>query len=363
MSENKIIDETKLIKRLKFRELPFDEEEVYQKLKQRINNQLVTPSPKIIYQKWISVAAVLVIALLVSFWLFNKPSKDSLFDFVASTQTPNYMSSDIQLIISKDSIIPVDGKSSDIQYNTAGQVNINSQLSVNAKTRDDVEEEVYNQLIVPAGKTSSITFSDGTKIYMNSKSRIVYPVTFSNGKREIYLEGEAYLEVFHNEQQPFIVKTDQMQIRVLGTCFNVCAYKQDPSQSVVLVKGKVEVKTDKATPKTIHPNEMVSCENNQLRVELVDASQYITWRDGYYQYNREKLTNILKRLSRHYGREFECGKDLEQLTCTGKLDLKNDIYSVLQTLKKATPIEIVENLGKIHIFVKPLKKNPNEKKE
>ena len=91
---------------------------------------------------------------------------------------------------------------------------------------------------------SSLTFSDGTKIWVNSGSKVIYPVSFEKKKREIYVEGEVYLDVTHDTSWPFVVRTQQVDVKVLGTSFNVSAYKDDSNMQVTLVEGKVEVNTN-----------------------------------------------------------------------------------------------------------------------
>ena len=218
---------------------------------------------------------------------------------------------------------------------------------------EDNEDVSYNQLVVPLGKSSSITFTDGTKIWVNAGTRVVYPAAFAQRQREIYVEGEAYLEVAPDKTRPFIVKTDGMQVRVLGTKFNVNAYTDDVVKEVALVSGKVEVLTDKKEGVLLKPNQLLSYNNDQIKVKNVDATQYTLWKDGLYQYYHEYLNKVFKSLSRYYGREIICGEGVATLTCSGKLDLKNELSDVLDVLKRAAPIEVYETDEKIYINVKP----------
>lgn len=367
MTEHNMIDENKiisLVKRLHFKELPFDEGNSYQRLKNRMKEPVVASSRNTNYRKWLYISAAVLVVFLIGGWLLihTPTTDDSMSKYVALVQAPDYKSPDVQLVISENNIVPVEGKSSEIQYNKSGQINVNSK-AVPAPEIDDIvqkKEDVYNQLVVPIGKTSSIVFSDGTKVWVNSESRIVYPVAFSKDKREVYVEGEVYLEVAHDGQKPFIVKTDRMQVKVLGTCFNVNAYKQNALQQVVLKEGKVEVKTDQKDCKIMHPNEMLSYNDGHIEIQLVDVSGYIAWKDGFYQYDKEKLSNVIERLSKYYGKEIEYDKELSEWTCTGKLNLRNEISNVLRTLKNAAPIEVKETRDKIYIYVKPFKSNVDE---
>ena len=105
---------------------------------------------------------------------------------------------------------------------------------------------MYNTLIVPYGKRSQLQLADGSKVWLNSGSKLVYPVTFEGKRREVYIEGEAIFDVAHNAKQPFIVLSKDHEIEVLGTLFNVSNYLDDESISTTLKNGSVQIryKTD-----------------------------------------------------------------------------------------------------------------------
>ena len=127
-----------------------------------------------------------------------------------------------------------------------------------------------------------------------------------------------------------------MDIKVLGTQFNVTAYDNEKDMQVVLVSGKVEIKSG----------------NKQGTVSRVDIDDYVAWKDGYYQFKQQSLEVILKKLSRYYGVLLYCGEDINEVSCSGKLDLKEDLEDVLSSLKKAIPIEIEKKNESIEIKVK-----------
>ena len=101
----------------------------------------------------------------------------------------------------------------------------------------------YHRIIVPRGGEYNLKLADGTNVWVFAESEIRFPTRFKGNKREVYLEGEAYFDVTHDEQHPFIVHTEQLNVKVLGTGFNVMAYKGDARTEVTLVHGKVDVKS------------------------------------------------------------------------------------------------------------------------
>lgn len=304
----------------------------------------------------VSIAASLALLLTFGWYLklqLNRVPEEQISE-ITSVRRPDSISTDnIQLILSKDKQIAINGKEGQLHYDQQGKVNVNSQV-ITQEAADEEKTNIYNQLIVPAGKRSSITFTDGTRIWLSANSRVVYPVEFMKKKREIYIEGEAFLDVSHDANRPFIVKTNQMDIQVLGTTFNVCAYQNKQTQTVVLVSGKVEVTTHKNESKTLTPNNLLSYnEQEGINVETVDVQRYIAWKDGFYQFQQERLDIIVEKLSEYYGRKILADKELKAITCSGKLDLKEDIDEVLQTLIRTVPARIEESNEIIYIHVKP----------
>lgn len=141
-----------------------------------------------------TLAAACIVVFLVSGWYLQNIYQTSecmeKSDIVA-VKKPDVSTNQTLLILSEKKQIAIQGKESKLHYNQQGKLNVNSQ-TINQETENDKKKDTYNQLIVPAGKRSSITFSDGTRIWLSASSRVVYPVEFMKNKREIYVEGEAF---------------------------------------------------------------------------------------------------------------------------------------------------------------------------
>ncbi len=198
------------------------------------------------------------------------------------------------------------------------------------------------QQYIPIAEMRSLTLPDGTKVQLNSKSTLLYPHEFTGDSRSVFLLGEANFKVKPDKKRPFIVKSNDLQITALGTEFNVSAYDFTKNQSVVLVSGKVEVDTYKYPKKVLKPNDMLTYDGQDdgLRVNTVDVSEYISWVDGYYCFNHEKIEIITEKLSRYYGKRVIPDSGLIGLTCSGKLDLRDDLRDVLEVLSKTIPAQI-----------------------
>lgn len=195
-----------------------------------------------------------------------------------------------------------------------------------------------NVLSVPKGRHSSLILPDGTKVWVNSGTVLQFPEIFEKEKRMIYVEGGVYLEVTKDASRPFYVKTNQMEIRVLGTSFGIVAYKDENFQSVVLKEGSVAVEGYKSGKQIIKPNDLLVLENGQMSVSQVNVYDYISWIDGILQFREKNLGEVLRSVSRYYRVQFSYPPNIEQVKCSGKLVLFDNMDQVLQTLQKTLSV-------------------------
>lgn len=302
---------------------------------------------------WMAAASVAVLILFSISYLYTNVNKIPDVEAIAREMAVTPEADDIQLVL-PDKQIPISGQESQIEYDAKGTVVVNSekiadvfQSSANSSKRS-LE---FNQLIVPNGKRSTLILEDGTKVWVNAGSRIVYPVAFADKKREIYVNGEVFLEVAPDKNRPFVVKTKEMDVQVLGTSFNVMAYETDESASVVLVTGSVQVDTRDDEDFRLEPNRMFSYHKGECDIKDVNVNDYILWKDGLYTYRSEHLSVILDRLSRYYGKKISYKSDVADLRCSGKLDMQEDLEVVLDGLSQTAPI-LYKKIGEEYILVK-----------
>ena len=222
---------------------------------------------------------------------------------------------------------------SSVKYGTDGQPELDDQVVKEIpEHKKDAGINDINQIIVPKGRKVDITFSDGTKMYVNAGSRVIYPALFKDDRREIIVEGEVYLDVKKDPSRPFIVKTKGFEVKVLGTQFNICAYKEDTTASVVLVDGKVEVETTNKKKSILSPNQLISINDEGSYIKNVDVFEYICWKDNIMLLDGRMAGDVFERLSRHYGRRIVCDKQIENIPVSGKLDLREKPEDVVNIL-------------------------------
>jgi len=179
------------------------------------------------------------VLLVTGFFLRGKTGQQipDIREFVQTAEAPVYTEKEVQLILSEQKTVRLEEKKSSIRYDAA-------EIHINEDARKPItkkEVAAFNQLLVPYGKQTTLTLADGTRVWVNAGSRLIYPSAFDDDRREIYAEGEIYIEVTHDAARPFTVHTGKMDVRVLGTRFYVSSYGRDRTQEVVLRSGSVNV--------------------------------------------------------------------------------------------------------------------------
>lgn len=294
-----------------------------------------------------SFVAAASILLAICFTIFEKSYLLEQRNHISieSVQAPLVTSSNVQLMLGGNKSVPLKGDTVKVVYN-GNQIQVNEKSAALSASNSD-DQHGFNQLIVPYGKHSMLSLNDGTKVWVNAGSRVVYPVQFDSKLREIYIDGEAYLDVKHNDRWPFVVKTNRMEVQVKGTSFNVMAYSKDVDQQVVLVKGRVRI-VEKSNKHRIdlHPNEMFIDNGVKTQVKAVDVDDYTLWTQGLYKYDSERLDVIMKRLSRYYNEVLNCNADVAFYKCSGKLDMNMSLEEVLKGISLTAPISYSKENGR-----------------
>jgi ferric-dicitrate binding protein FerR (iron transport regulator) len=153
-------------------------------------------------------------------------------------------------------------------------------------------------LSVPRGHDYHLTLADGTQVWLNAESRLEFPDRFNNDTREVRLQGEAYFEVKKDAKRPFIVHSDYLTTRVLGTSFNVRAYSARDA-AVTLVTGRVKVNAGE-TAQVLKPGQQASLTKLQLTVKDVDTYPVTQWKEGFFYFDNQTLFSIMQELARWY---------------------------------------------------------------
>ncbi|PBJ11419.1 fec operon regulator FecR [Flavobacterium sp. ACN6] len=254
-------------------------------------------------RKYISIAASIIVLLGIGFFykqnVFTKPAEVP-FDF-KSTDIVLQMEDGTVQVISENGKVQVHDKNGNVIGNQNGDKLVYEKEA-------DYEKLTYNTLKIPYGKKFRLELSDGTMVHLNSGTTLRYPVKFIAGEnRQVYLDGEAFFDVAKDKKHPFIVNADELNVRVLGTHFNVSNYPEDAVTDVVLVEGSVGMYRsnedfDAAKNTILKPGYKGSFnkENASILSKPVITEIYTSWIDGGLTFRNMAFKNIITKLERRY---------------------------------------------------------------
>ena len=245
-----------------------------------------------------------------------------------------------------------------LKYQADGNLVINND-TLSTDQSKPAEKTAMNQLIIPYGKTSEVFLSDGTKVFLNAGSRLVYPENFQGKLREVFLVGEAFFDVKHDQDHPFIVQLNDLRVKVYGTRFNISAYPADNTVETVLAEGKVRVEQNNAglldKPIDLIPNQLASFDRTtqETNIKTVDTNNYILWTKGLMQFESTDLNRITKRLERYYNIRFEYSDPLlGGLRISGKLELDVDKDEICERIARTASVKIVKKGDNLYEILK-----------
>lgn len=220
----------------------------------------------------------------------------------------------------------------------------NGQLTYDLSTDKQDAPMVFNTLYIPKGGQYQIILPDGTRVWLNSDSKLNFPVAFRGKERKVTLTGEAYFEVHPMKSTPFIVITRNQSIEVLGTHFNIHAYEDEQAISTTLLEGSVRVSnllTKDA--KVLTPGQQSKLSGNtDIEVRKVNTEEVVAWKNGYFLFDNEDLSAILRTISRWYDVEIEFHYTGKHEKFGGTFSRSSELRDILNNLQE---------LGNVHFKI------------
>lgn len=205
---------------------------------------------------------------------------------------------------------------------------------------DPMQEAGYNTITVPRGGEYHLVLGDGSVVWLNSDSELKFPAVFSGAQRKVFLKGEAYFDVVKNPSHPFIVQVADMEVKVLGTQFNVNVHREDGVFQTTLVCGKVRVsRIGHDDEVVLAPDQQALLKDGHLAVRHVDASAYTAWRNGKFYFEAETLLEIVAQLERWYNVDFFFTREeLKYYEFTGVIRRDYTANQILDIIAKTTNV-------------------------
>ncbi len=292
---------------------------------------------------WWKYAAVLLFPILVvgSWKLMHETEQVSIVDSSVAPIQPGcsqavlvlddgrkvFLKEEEEGVISEDKEITVTGEKDRLVYTSSEGKN--------------VDEIRFNELEVPRGGEYKVRLADGTLVYLNSATRMKYPVKFDEKERKVYLSGEAYFEVAKDPERPFFVEMEGVEVRVYGTSFNVNTHQEGNIQTV-LVKGSIGVKVlSSGMESMIRPGQMAEFKQGNTKVDVkdVNVAVYTDWKDGIFRFENQRLEDILTVLSNWYDVDvFYQTASVKELHFSGYMERYKDVSVILEAITLSTGV-------------------------
>lgn len=318
----------------------YELEDSYKLLKSKLPLQEETK----VVRLWprIAVAASIAVLIATGIFYFTQPKEENVQVAAkpqeiapGGTKGVLTLSNGKQIVLSeitaKDTIAQ-EGEENEVTI----KMNANGEVTyiINPNTDGGKDDNSFNTLSTPTGGQYNIILADGTKVYLNAVSSIKYPTQFNGDKRVVELEGEAYFEVAKNKNKPFIVKSNNQSIEVLGTHFNVHSYNNESVVKTTLLEGSVAV-TYKNQKAILKPGQQSDVSDNfsKIKVKEVDPEEAVAWKNGRFKFDNADLKNVMRQLERWYGIKVEYRGNVSDVRFNGGTFRNKNLSEVLKVLE------------------------------
>lgn len=312
---------------------------------------------------WRSFAAVaaLLVLFLSSAAIWISLSKDAavappLISVLQNKESQNELLPGVNkaiLTLSNGAVISLDGtKNGEIarQGNTIVDKSSNGQLVYQVADAATVDV-VYNTLTTPRGGQYRLTLADGSEVWLNAATTIKYPASFPGNERRVEIKGEAYFEIAHNAGQPFIVSSNGMEVKVLGTHFNVNSYTDEKMMKTSLLEGSISLsKNGHSAMLKAGQQAQLSSAGDFKVLSDVDMEEVVAWKNGYFSFNHADLQTVMRQISRWYDVDISYEGPIPARLFGGKIDRNSNASDVLKILEESKVHFSVQNRK---IIVKP----------
>ena len=304
--------------------------------------------------RWVrlTAAAVILLALAAGAYFYLTPFKQQHIAILQPTQHDIAPPSGNKAVLTL-----ADGRK--VELDSSGNGTIARQGNVTVIKQSDGEisysgdaakEVGYNTLSVPRGsKPLSLSLSDGSRVWLNVGSSLIYPTAFTGNQRKVKVTGEAYFEVAHNDRQPFMVQHDDITIKVLGTHFNVSTYEDETDEQITLLEGSVQVNKNSSS-RLLKPGQQAQVTGDIKVLDHVDIDEVMAWKEGKFRFGENTdIRAIMRQISRWYNVDIEYqGKINPRLWGTISKDV--NISQVLKILEATGGVKFKVEGNKIIVM-------------
>ena len=316
--------------------------------------QQIAPRRRRLSLQWMGYAASVMILVVAGWFVFQTSDNgDTIQEGKRVARITPGTQKAILYLDNGEQVVLADNNTVIVEDSLSGKIEQVDKTLV-YQTESAVKAERLNVLEIPKGGEFQVTLADGTKVWLNAGTKLTYPIAFVGKERRVRLEGEGYFEVERDENKPFIVEINGMEVKVLGTSFNLRSFAADNRSTATLISGKIEVKTSSQSVE-LSPNQQADLlvRENKLDVREVDAIAYSAWTKGKFVFRRERLEAILDDVSRWYNvTVFYEQSRVKDILFSGIMERYADISQTLEMLEKTGKVNFIIDQKKIIVRAK-----------
>ena len=307
------------------------------------------------YITWIAAAASVILILSLSIpYLWNQYQENQ--EMIVANQVIQPGKKGAQLILSTGRQVDIEDQSKKIKEEDGSLIQLDSETGLEyTESATKSDKLIYNTLKTERGNEFNMQLADGTKVWLNADSELRYPVQFTGNIRKVYLKGEAYFDVAHNEKKAFVVNSYNQEVKVYGTEFCINAYNQDEIKTV-LVEGSVGVRANpRGEESKLKPGELglTDMQSGKIDIKKVNVRPYIAWKDGDFVFENESLENIMLRLERWYNvKIFYMNEECKNYRFSGDMERYADVRSLLYFIQETSNAKFEINKNTIVVIAK-----------
>lgn len=307
------------------------------------SQDLLSKPEKLSLTRWwpqVGIAASFLVLLSIIFFQFVvKNDQKKLLNVYKNDIKAGSMRASIRL--ANGISIPLSGAHTAVSITNKGiRYEDGANVAAASSNLDQVNEKLV--LETPVGGTYHFILPDGTKVWLNSSSVLTFVKSFSGKvKRSVELTGEAYFEVYPNENQPFVVTSRDQELTVIGTHFNINAYEDEPAILTTLAEGRVLVKQIRRNDPSVslYPGEQSVLDNNGLNKKAVEVARFLSWKDGYFSFENIEIEEIMRAVSRWYNVEVVYRGSSSDRRYTGFISKDVNISELLNILERTKSVK------------------------
>lgn len=298
-----------------------------------------------------SLAAAAIVGMIASAVYFLQSGEQKTAGPLVQQRPMTPGSTRAMLTLADGTTIPLDstGNGTLAKQGSTQILHTNGQISY--KTEGSTTQVMYNKVQTPAGGQYQLTLADGSRVWLNAASSIRFPTAFTEQNRQVEISGEAYFEISKQAAHSFIVKVNDIDVKVLGTSFNIMAYSNEEAVRTTLVEGAVQL-TYESNSSLLKPGlqASLSAKDKQFVISPADMEQTLAWKEGKFRFRNTNIKAIMRQLSRWYDIEVAYQGDVSDIDLTGVISRREDADKLFKALETTQRVRFELNGNKVTVM-------------